>query len=539
MRFNSVKEKSKTVYNHEGGKAYKASNRYQELYLATATQMVLTEKFYGNKNDQHERWISLVREMAKRDPEYVLRLAAYTRNEMKLRTAPIVLLVETVLENIDPNTHQLDTETREAIVKFAPHIIKRADEMAEIIAYYISIKGQIGTDTKGKNGLPNVLKTVIKKELASDKFSDYNIIKNDKNNATVSFRDLLRIVHPKPSDKKTAEFYRKVVKRESFDMIAQETWEGIISQGGSNKETWSKAAAVMPIFATVRNIRNLFDNDVDFKVIRDEVISKLTNRDQVMKSRLLPFRFYQAYKEVKERNFETSAALEQAILTSTMDNVPKFEGITACFVDVSGSMHSKASDKSTMEMMEIGALFGAVIMKKNGRNNTILCGYDSTIHPIKANENDSIFHIMSKILQNNGGATYAYLCVEFLLQNHVKVDRMIFFSDMQSYSSSSAGYSLGAGSISYSGMGRYSPPRQYAHSTSLEMLIEIYRKEVNPDVKVYDINLQDYGTIDVNPNRPNVVIMGGWSERVFDLINITEEGEKGKNIKEHLASLYP
>jgi len=473
--------------------------------------MVMTDKFYGDKNEQYQEWLTLVREMADRDPEFLLRLAAYVRNEMKLRTAPIVMLVEAALagktnDNVYPNG--------KLVKHFAPFIIKRGDEMAEIIAYYISIKGKIGTDTKDKNGLPNLLKTIIRNELKSDKFSDYQLIKNDKNEASVKLRDVLRIVHPHPTDDQTKEFYRKIVKRESFADIAQETWEGIIAQGGSNKETWSKAITHMPIFATVRNIRNFFDNDVPFELIQKHVISKLRDRDIVMKSRMLPFRFYQAYKEVKERNHETDSALEQAIKLSILSNIPKFNGITAVFVDVSGSMTGTLNDKSKMRYDEVAALFGASIVVKCGAENTLICAYDDKVHPIRANTSDSIFYLMRKISENGGGGTDAWQCMQLLINNGLKVDRIVFLSDEQSYNSDDGGQRL-------------------------QTLLQEYRQKINSNVILYDIDLSGYGTLQFDPNNPKNVIMGGWSERVFDLMALMDELGKKGDIRDVVRQAYP
>lgn len=533
VKFNS-RVRSANITNYEGEKAYKPGDHYMDLYLRTATQLVMTEKFYGDKNDQYNEWVTMVREMATRDPEYLLRLAAYTRNEMKLRTAPIVMLVEAALAGKKDNQYP----NRELVKGYAPYIIQRGDELAEIVAYYISITGPIGTDTKDTNGLPNVLKTIIRNELKSDKFSDYQLIKNDKNDAAVKLRDVLRITHPAPKDNQTKEFYRKVVKKESFADIAQETWEGIIAQGGSNKETWSKAIKVMPIFATVRNIRNFFDHDVPFELIEKHVIQKLRNRDIIMKSRMLPFRFYQAYNEVKGRNHEMDAALEEAVKLATINNVPKFDGITAVFVDVSGSMTSRLSDKSKMSYMEIGALFGSIMIKRCGPSNALLCGYDDEVYPIRTNESDSMFYTMNKILSHDGGGTDAWKCMSMLLNDGIKVDRILFFSDEQSYNS--YGVSYGSTTIGYIQVGNRSVPITPSNNIgTVQSLIQKYRKEINPDVTLYDIDLSGYGTLQFDPHNPRNVIMGGWSERVFDLMSIMDKlGKKGK-IQDVVREAYP
>lgn len=512
VRYNkTISSQKPTVRNYEGEKAFKG-DKYLDLYLRTVSQLVMTDKFYGDKESQYQEWITMVREMATTDPVFLLQLAAYTRNEMKLRTAPIAMLTEVVIETHDNYNNQ---HTYDYVHKYAPKIIQRADELAEIIAYYVSVKGKIGTDTPKKNSLPRTLKTVINNLILSDKFSEYNLIKNDKNNAAVTLRDVIRITHPKPKDRQTSEFFRKIVKRESFADIADETWEGIISSKGSTQEAWSEAVAVMPIFATVRNLRNLFDNSVPFHLIEKHVLSKLGDEELVRKSRMLPFRFYQAYKEVKERNFETSAALEKAILFATKHNVPKLEGLTAIFVDVSGSMGNTLNSNSSMSYKEIGALFGTILYKSMGENRTLLCSYDDNIYPIKAYENDSIFHIMNQVMGGHNGGTDAWKCIQVLLNNNLRVDNIVFLSDEQSYNSS------------------------FTSSDTVEKKLSKYRNQINPNVILYDIDLSGYGTLQFSPGNYRNVFMGGWSERVFDLMNIMENVNKKGDIRQLVGSIYP
>ncbi len=504
VKYNQTAQQSKTtVRNYEGEKAF-TGDKYLNLYLRTATQMVMTDKFYGDKNEQYQEWIGAVRDMAKSDPEFLLRLAAYTRNQMKLRTAPMAILVEALLQN------KGNQKVYDMVRKYGWKVIQRADEFAEIIAYYISVKGQIGTGTPKANSLPKTLKTLINNMLLSDKFTEYNIIKNDKNNSSIKLRDVLRITHPHPKDDKTSEFFRKIVKQESFADIADETWEGIISKEGSSTESWTKASTVMPIFATVRNLRNLLDNDV----ILTEVITKLQNPETVKKSRMLPFRFYQAYNEVKSRNLQLDVALEESIRLATLNNIPHFDGVTAVFVDVSGSMTSNLNNKSKMSYMEIGALFGAVMRKSH--KDILLFGFDDQIYPINTNMSDSIFYTMNKILQHNGGATYADKCIKMLIDGGIKVDRILFFSDQQNYSSSY-----------YSTTG-----------ATIQQLLQLYRTVINPNTVLYDIDLSGYGTVSFDPNNPKNVIMAGWSERIFDLMQVVDETSK-LNIRNVVETLYP
>lgn len=502
MRFNQPVKAEQITTNYEGGKAF-TTDPYTDLYIRTATQLVKTQKFYGDKDEQYNEWVSRIRALAVKDPEFVLKLASYTRNQLKLRTAPIIMLVETAL--VYKNSYS-------SLVSHAYDIIQRGDELAEIIAYFTATYGDVGNH-KDKGSLPNSLKKIINLILASDKFNTYQLVKNDKNGATVSLRDVLRICHPKPESQETSEFYKRIVAKDSFPEVEMDIWEGIISKLGSSKASWEQAIKVMPIFATLRNIRNFYDNDVSAELIQTHVIDKLINPEVIKKSRILPFRFYQAYKEVQGRNLAVDSALEQALTHSSLYNIPEFPGKTAIFVDTSGSMTSTLNDKSKVQYIEIGALFGAILFKKLGKENALIYGYDNDVYSYSFGYNDSIFHIIKTILQQQGGATYAYKCIEQLINKQTRVDRIVMFSDMQSYNEGSSW--------------------NYRVGDTVQSLLNGYRLNLSPDTKYYDIDLSGYGTVQVNPHDRRNMLMAGWSEKIFDFMNILEDK---RSIQEILAN---
>jgi len=85
------------------------------------TSFVDEDKFYG---DNTEALISDIKIVAKEDPVFVLKLAAYARNVMHMRSVPVLTLALcSLIEN-----------TKYATKVFMPSILKRADEPADIAA---------------------------------------------------------------------------------------------------------------------------------------------------------------------------------------------------------------------------------------------------------------------------------------------------------------------------------------------------------------------------------------------------------------------
>src|SRR3954467_2263931 len=89
-RFNqpAASNSPSKVANHEGAPAYALSSE-MELYTLVCNSLV-QPKFYEDDESQLERLKMLVKAA---DPAYVANLASYARNEMGLRTIPVVLAV--------------------------------------------------------------------------------------------------------------------------------------------------------------------------------------------------------------------------------------------------------------------------------------------------------------------------------------------------------------------------------------------------------------------------------------------------------------
>ena len=89
MNYNSMIKENETTRNHEGAKAY-AMTPEMELYTAVVTS-TLSDNFYESKDGRMERIAALIRQV---DPEFVAKLAVYTRTQMNLRSIPLFLIVE-------------------------------------------------------------------------------------------------------------------------------------------------------------------------------------------------------------------------------------------------------------------------------------------------------------------------------------------------------------------------------------------------------------------------------------------------------------
>ena len=85
-KYNTKEKGINLTVNHEGAKAYKIGAE-MELYSIACTS-IMADKFYESEKDQLKR----IQDLIKKVPhEFTAKLAVYCREQMYLRTIPIVL----------------------------------------------------------------------------------------------------------------------------------------------------------------------------------------------------------------------------------------------------------------------------------------------------------------------------------------------------------------------------------------------------------------------------------------------------------------
>jgi len=491
----SVKNRKGATRNFEGGVAFELDAK-ERLYTRVVTSLIGENKFYQSGKEHDQEILGDIQAVAETDPEFILKLAAYARNEMYLRSVPVMLLVEAAAIS----------ECKPFIRKWTPRIIKRADEPAEVISCWLSKNGS-------KAEFPNSLKKGIADAL--NQFDEYQIEKYNRN-LTIKLKDVLRICHPKPKDKTQEAIFNylitgnidsdympkttyknKFVKLAEFNDEAKEmikngsiTWEVAIAKFGNKKEVWE--ALELPFMAMLRNLRNVVQAGADLK----PAIEKLTDRNSVKKSKQFPFRFFSAYRELEitEGAEELLAALSQAIEYS-IDNLPMLSGTTLIACDNSGSMTNRLSSRSRVTYMDIANLFGA--LASDFCEKSIVGAFGTDWARVTLNPRDSIFSKMNKI-QNadiKGWSTNAWKVFERIITSQTYVDRVILFSDMQCYDDEYCYY-----------------------DRSVAEYVAKYRSKINPSLVVYSVDLAGYGTVQLPQDDPKLAKIAGWSDKIFKFI---------------------
>lgn len=482
MRFNQ--SISQQTINYEKAKAWKLTPEL-ELYTLACTS-VLHDKFYTT-ND-HKRICNLISRV---NVDFVKNLAIYIREKMYLRTVPIVILGQLA------KLGKLDAET-------VYRVIQRADEITELLSYYKQINGD------KLKPLSKAIQKGIKIIFERGKFDEYQLAKyNRKTN--IRLRDALFLTHPKPSDDKQADLFKRLANEQ---LKIPYTWETQLSERGNTREVWEELidSGKLPYMATLRNLRNMLRAKVSKKHIR-KVADFLSDPMQVRNSKQLPFRFFSAYREIQKfPSFRINIlckALEKAARIS-IDNIPLFTVDTKIVIacDVSGSMEINISPRSKVQFYDIGLILGMLLQSKCDTCITGIFGDDWIVERLpKDNVLANTIHL-HKIEGEAGYSTNGYKVIEWLLDNDLEVDRIMIFTDCQLWNSN---------------------VEDKLSGKTINSLWKEYRTKY-PEAKLYLFDLAGYGNTPLNIyNNQNVFTIAGWSEKIFEaLYNI----EQGKNIIE-------
>lgn len=495
MDFNQTKqtvaEATRTI-NHEGGEAFAPADPRLALYKRTINQL-LEDSYYESDEEHLAAVVQRFDAAADKDPEFVLKLAAYARQDLYLRDIPQVLLV------LAANDDRFKDDSDESLIReWAPVIIQRMDETATALAVHDDLFG--GT-------APWPLRRGIEDALVG--MADaYTLGKYELSRREVTLRDVFNRVHPEPADGEQEDLFERFMRGDLDDypevepLASPNTWETVISERGNTQEAWETLIAdeeyTLPIFASIRNLRNMLEADVNEETIVDHL-----SLDAVRHAPLYPFRYYQAYKALGEAGLQAPAVerwLEEAIDVAVA-HVPDGLGETFVGVDLSGSMDAGLSYNSTLRRKEIGTLFGAVLADQGARVGGFGDDFEEVPMHVDApvlQRQDALLGIDTEV----GNSTNGWKVLEYLREEEIGVDRVVLFTDMQIWDST---------------VGLIEGDRTVREE------FEAYRDAVAPDASLYLIDLAAYGDLVTPEGYEDVYNVSGWAENVLEFIENAEE----------------
>lgn len=406
-----------------------------------------------------------------------LEIAMALRQEDHIRTTPQVILVRAANHASSRGTGLV----REYMTKIA----RRTDDVVTQFAYQMSVYGK---------KVPNSLKRGWSDYLSVQ--NEYSLAKYRMENRTYKLVDVLYFAHAK------SEPIAKLMAG-TLSLGDSLTWESMISAQGSNKETWTKAIDVMGHMALLRNLNNFQKNGVEPKAYLPKLI------ETAEKGQQLPFRYFSAYSAV---GANAPAAVKDALetcLETSMGNLPMFPGRVMSLCDNSGSAENTMT--SSMGKVQINHIANLTAVLTARRSEEGYVGvFGDRLETFSVGKKSSVFTELEKANRMGkgiGGGTEhgIWLFWDKAIKQQEHWDHVFVYSDMQ------AGHG-----------GLYGEPAQYAdfrwegsRHIDVPALIAKYRREVNPNVHVYLVQVAGYQDTLVPEVYAKTHILGGWGDGIL------------------------
>lgn len=386
MRLNTTFAEPRT---HEGGSAWATKPEDQLRRLAMAS-MLWEDSFYVDGKSAADLLAGAIKNVA---PERAGAIAIEAREEQHLRHLPLFICAH--LAAAQPGGQWL----KHTIAR----VIRRPDELAEILAIYCQITRQ---SPKAIGKLPAQLKKGV--ALAFGKFDAYQLAKYDRKDA-ITLVDVARLTHPAHTD--------AIAGLVKGTLAAPDTWEVALSGGADKRETFERLLREnrLGYLALLRNLRNMVDAGVDRGLIQSAIVARKGAGN------VLPFRFVAAARACPSME----PALDKALVASVAESA-RFPGRTAVLVDVSGSMEDRLSGRSDMTRMDAAATLASVINAEDLRVFT----FSNAVVEVPARVGMAGVDAIIGSQQHAG--TYLAQAIGALNQ-HVDYDRLIVITDEQSH----------------------------------------------------------------------------------------------------------
>ncbi|XP_024136918.1 telomerase protein component 1 isoform X2 [Oryzias melastigma] len=312
------------------------------------------------------------------DPQFLLKVAVYTRQELNIRiTANFILAFAANLPSTKPHVRryfcaavQLPSDWLEVVRIYStcfsrslPMCLKKAmaDKFKQFSEYqlakYNTRKHRCKHSTKKRKGKKPTDEQL--KQWADLVRSDPSLLKNffqyegskapvDKKQSEFNMKKMIKRLHINDPAEHVMAILGKKYPRDlkSFthsglkgawdrDRAGQRmklkeprTWEQLLSAEGNKAATWEKLidSKSLPFMAMLRNLRNMIIKGIS-EAHHKKILSRLTNQKAVVQSRQFPFRFLSAYKVIMVLRAEASVQqvtpTVKQILVSILKKIPK------------------------------------------------------------------------------------------------------------------------------------------------------------------------------------------------------------------------
>lgn len=413
-----------------------------------------------------------------------LELAKELRNVYHMRLNPAVIYVRAVQHK---ERAMFNEQYPGYMRELAKSIALRPDDVTNQLDYYMFVNGS-------KKGLPSIMKRSWADTL--ERMSRYQLNKY-KGKKLI---DLVRLSHANSED------INELMKTGSLKVESSEqTWESLRSAG----KTWNEIVSTInvPHMALLRNLRGIF-TEISDRAQAENILNHL--KSGVEKGKQFPFRYWSAYKAVKNADIHNSQLVLDT-LEECMDiavaNMPKLSGKVACLSDNSGSAWGTFnSEYGSVTVAEIANLSSIITAQAADEGYVGVFGDRLSLEGVsKRNGLLTQLEETSQRGRNQGGSTEngIWMFWDDAIKNKKHYDTVFIYSDMQA----GHGNLYGVNSKEY---GDYIHKKGGPYIDVLA-LVRKYRDTVNPKVNVFTVQVAGYNNSVLPENLYRGAILAGWT----------------------------
>ena len=503
------------ITNHEGAPAFRRSLKEQVLQVLSTN--TLNDTFYVKKEQLAQETIGVLMEAREKDPRYLAQAIVWARNYGLMKTVPVLALaLLSGKRGLDPKVF------RNAFFQ----TIKTPDDLRTFVEF---IKG---TEIPGRTGIGGIVRDVVREWIGG--ISEYHTIKyGSMNSEGFTLRDILRLTHPKPSSDAINERFEWLAKGslsgdtelnpsiKALQKLKKATTEDeqvfLVNQGKlpfevvtpavpkMTKKLWAQLLLNAPYMNLLRSLNSFQTNGVfDEEEYVKYAVATLTNPKAVEKSRVLPFRFFDAWNAYSKDNAGNPRIADaiRAALELSFASLPTFgnDKHVTLGPDVSGSMENLVSEKGQTRYCDIAGIFSGALLKRIEKSLILPFDY---VHPhtnVVFSKRDDILINAKKIADlSQGGGTALGAPIQYLLDSKIKTDIFIGITDNEDWCHSHRG--------------------SYATGTFID-LWRRYKREVNPEAIAFLVTIDPNRAASAPQSEKGVHFIYGWSDKVLEYINL-------------------
>lgn len=529
----------KETRNHEGAIVHKLSP-IEDLFSKVLGSFFGESTFYEKRNAHKDfvKLLDLIESLDENDKEYALKIAELGRLSNMI-DYPLQILAATYNIEAYKGDKFLDETGKSKFSYYTDVIVRRAKDVNRILATHFAVYGK-------DRPLPKQMKKQLKAKL--EQFDQYKLSKGLDLSKDKSLRDAIKLLHPTPKNKEMEDFYKAIIENRVVRGNGKvEVETALVKQGQrEDKPEVSIAELRQSVYDTnlqalLRHIAKLASHGVfDDEEVLQVALNKIRNRDAVLASKLLPFRFHTAYKALSHLgNTAEVQQLKEAVeeaLDHSIENVDTIDGLSAFLVDRSYSMvTTSVSGQSSVNADDVGMLLGAIAYKKGFGD---LFVFSDNCHRVDVSRRSPVLEIvraMEKIPGMHRGTDLKHALdtiTAHAKDNDLAYDSLIILSDNDCY-----GYDEKTNSLTFGetfGWGYYSNQKNQVPSADKQINLMIKEGIIR---KAWINNLGGNSFAIANTNSSTKNLITGFSEKFINVIDIYNQLGSGKDIRKVIDML--